>query len=328
MSLKEKYGIYEKQKKIIAIGDLHGDILQLLSILIHAKLIKKKHKYSCINNNNYSINNWIWIGKNTYLIQLGDIFDGGGRKMIDEFEDNEVEIYNFLIELKSLAQKEGGNVLLIIGNHEIMNFNSKFKYVQKNSMNKCLVFDKDKFNYIKQTKTCNHRQDLFSIPNGPLAKSMFNNSFGIIKIGSNIFCHGGITFNIASKFNIKQINMLLKGYLAGKIDINNKFFKGIYGYDNEGIIWYRGYSKLNKNEADKCSELKNTLGLLSADRMIVGHTVQKNGITTYCEKKSNSLWAIDVGLSRAFDLTLNCQYLVIENDKNVYIKQCAISKEC
>ena len=328
MSLKQKYGVYEKQNKIVAIGDLHGDILQLLSILIDAKLIKKKHKYSCINNSDYSINNWIWTGKNTYLIQLGDIFDGGGRKIVDEFEDNEVEIYNFLIELKSLAQKEKGNVLLIMGNHEIMNFNNKFKYVQKSSMKKCLVFNKDKFNYIKKPETCNHRQDLFSIPDGPLAKSMFNNSFGIIKIGSNIFCHGGITFDIATKFSIKQINMLLKGYLAGKIDINNKFFKEIYGYENEGIIWYRGYSKLNKNEADKCSELKNTLNLLSADRMIVGHTVQKNGITTYCEKKSNSLWAIDVGLSRAFDLTLNCQYLVIENDKNVYIKQCAISKEC
>tara|TARA_Y100000389_G_scaffold63931_1_gene59946 strand:- start:569 stop:700 length:132 start_codon:yes stop_codon:yes gene_type:complete len=42
MSLKQKYGVYEKQNKIVAIGDLHGDILQLLSILIDAKLIKKK----------------------------------------------------------------------------------------------------------------------------------------------------------------------------------------------------------------------------------------------------------------------------------------------
>ena len=76
------------------------------------------------------------------------------------------------------------------------------------------------------------------------------------------------------------------------------------------------------------TELEKTLHKLSASRMIVGHTVQKNGITTYCEKKSNSLWAIDVGLSRAFDLTLNCQYLVIKNDNDVSIKQCPISKEC
>ena len=35
-------GIYKNVKKIVAIGDLHGDILQLITILIHSKLIKKK----------------------------------------------------------------------------------------------------------------------------------------------------------------------------------------------------------------------------------------------------------------------------------------------
>ena len=33
---------YTNVKKIVAIGDLHGDILQLITILIHSQLIKKK----------------------------------------------------------------------------------------------------------------------------------------------------------------------------------------------------------------------------------------------------------------------------------------------
>tara|TARA_B110001450_G_scaffold4203_1_gene4322 strand:- start:799 stop:921 length:123 start_codon:yes stop_codon:yes gene_type:complete len=36
-------GIYKNIKKIVAIGDLHGDILQLITILLHSKLIKKKN---------------------------------------------------------------------------------------------------------------------------------------------------------------------------------------------------------------------------------------------------------------------------------------------
>ena len=33
-------GIYKNVAKIVAIGDLHGDILQLITILIHCKLDK------------------------------------------------------------------------------------------------------------------------------------------------------------------------------------------------------------------------------------------------------------------------------------------------
>ena len=35
-------GEYNNVKKIVAIGDLHGDILQLITILLHSKIIKKK----------------------------------------------------------------------------------------------------------------------------------------------------------------------------------------------------------------------------------------------------------------------------------------------
>ena len=48
--------------------------------------------------NDYDIDNWKWIGKlSRYLVQLGDIFDGGGRSLEDNFDDNEVELYKFLI---------------------------------------------------------------------------------------------------------------------------------------------------------------------------------------------------------------------------------------
>ena len=73
-------GTYKNVKKIVAIGDLHGDILQLISILIHAKLIKRRKKKitsTCFNIHDYDISNWIWTGNNTYVVQLGDILDGG-----------------------------------------------------------------------------------------------------------------------------------------------------------------------------------------------------------------------------------------------------------
>lgn len=61
--------------------------------------------------------------------------------------------------------------------------------------------------------------------------------------------------------------------------------------------------------------------------MIVGHTPQKNGITNYCKKYNESVWAIDVGLSRAFNTKQFCQYLFIENDIPC-VEQCDLLSEC
>jgi len=308
-------GTYKNVKNIVAIGDLHGDILQLISILIHAKLIKKKkktHTSSCFNISDYDISNWKWIGGNTYVVQLGDIFDGGGRKHEDTFQDHEVEIYKFLIQLKKLAKLDGGNVILIIGNHEIMNFNKNYTYVQDETTYKCLIQKNDDFHYKKlKNKKCSigDREKLFSIPNGPLSKSMSKYMKGIVKINDNIFCHGGISHFISKKYNVKEINNVLELYLTGKKLYQDRLFQDIYG--SNGIIWFRDFSKSN----DNCSLLTKTLKNLNAKRMIVGHTPQSNGITNYCRKFNESLWAIDVGLSRAFNTKQHCQYLVIENNK-------------
>ena len=49
-------GVYNNVKNIVAIGDLHGDILQLITILLHSKLIKKKNKNKCVSKSDYDIN--------------------------------------------------------------------------------------------------------------------------------------------------------------------------------------------------------------------------------------------------------------------------------
>lgn len=49
-------------RRIVAIGDLHGDYNQSRTILRLARLID--------DSNN-------WIGENTYLVQLGDVLDVG-----------------------------------------------------------------------------------------------------------------------------------------------------------------------------------------------------------------------------------------------------------
>lgn len=319
-------GEYNKQKRIIGIGDLHGDIIQLLSILKDSNLIRWKiRNRKCLNEEDYKIKNWEWIGGDSFVVQMGDIFDGGGRKEIDEFEDNEVEIFIFLVKLKCLAKKSGGNVLLIFGNHEYMNFIGNYSYVQKGSMKKCIKGDNLNLEYKRLNYDCNDRNILFKIgEEGILSKLMSRYSYGIIKIGNNLFCHGGLHLNIAKKYSIKRMNELLKKFLLNKLNKKDKKeINDVYG--NEGIIWFREYvSDMTKN----CEELNETLKRMDSDRMIVGHTVQRDGISMKCKKFKKNLFAIDVGLSRAFNSKEKCEYLEILNDNKINIRSCNIILNC
>jgi hypothetical protein len=53
---------YPPAKRIIAVGDVHGDVYALRSCLRIANLIDDSDK---------------WIGEDTHLVQLGDILDRG-----------------------------------------------------------------------------------------------------------------------------------------------------------------------------------------------------------------------------------------------------------
>ena len=67
-------------------------------------------------------------------------------------------------------------------------------------------------------------------------------------------------------------------------------------------IWSRDYSE-DVPLRGKCDELGRVLGALGAKRMVVGHTVQKNGITSAC---GGRVWRIDVGLRVTTEASRAC----------------------
>ena len=59
-------------------------------------------------------------------------------------------------------------------------------------------------------------------------------------------------------------------------------------------MWTRAYGIPGSED---CAALASVLAKLGAKRMVVGHTVQKQGITNACDGK---LWRIDVGLAAGY----------------------------
>ena len=83
-------------ERIVAVGDIHGDVDQFVKVLHAAGIVNAKND---------------WIAGKTHLVQTGDVLDRGpdSRKAMD-----------LLMKLEEQAPKTGGMVHPLIGNHEVM----------------------------------------------------------------------------------------------------------------------------------------------------------------------------------------------------------------
>ncbi len=95
----------EGPARIVALGDIHGAFDELVFILRETKLIDANHR---------------WWGGNATLVVTGDFLDRGpkGREVLD-----------LLMALEEEAPKDGGRVVVLLGNHEVMNLVGDLRYM-------------------------------------------------------------------------------------------------------------------------------------------------------------------------------------------------------
>lgn len=251
-------GIYKMVEKIVVIGDIHADYEILLTVLKKSGVINDKLE---------------WSGGKTYLVMIGDLVDGKAR--IDNWTgDSDLKVINYLNKLMKQAKRKGGDVIILLGNHEFMNIRGNFSYSGERGI-------KEMGGELKRLKYFNNQFREFGLK-----------CFLAVNIGGWIFCHAGIPPEISKKYQIPKLNSLLCKFLSNEMSIyeENVFFDIISG-DN-GILTTREFGTNDVN----CKRLTSTLVNLNANHMVIGHTVQEK-VNEICNKK---LWRVDVGLSRAF----------------------------
>ena len=94
-----------RHERVVAVGDVHGSYAGLLSILRETAVIDGDGN---------------WIGGSTLLVQTGDLLDRGAdiRRVLD-----------LMISLQRQAPAAGGEVVVLLGNHEVMNMVGDMAYV-------------------------------------------------------------------------------------------------------------------------------------------------------------------------------------------------------
>src|SRR5213594_1370815 len=188
---------------VVAIGDVHGDFDDFVTILQKAGLIDEQHH---------------WTGGKTTFVQVADRLDRGPKPR---------DVMDLMMSLEKEAPKAGGRVVGLLGNHEMMNIMGDLRYVTPGNYASFADSNSEKRQksafqeYVKWRAShapliaelpqpmelteaewmarhpigfIEHRE-AFS-PNGSYDKWLREHS-AVAKIGEVIFLHGGIHPNLA-----------------------------------------------------------------------------------------------------------------------------------
>lgn len=195
--------------RVLSSGDLHGDLELLL------KLFEETGNLIAID---YETGQLDWIGGATAVVINGDMVDRHREGSITnaknegtgEFRGEEYLMFLFMNEVDLHAQKDGGKLFKLIGNHEMNNFLKRFTNVSSLG--------------ITSFGTPAGRHDAF-LKGGMIHEQMIAcGLYAILRIGPLLFVHAGV--------NRKVVNQVL-GLLA---HIEKKKLKLPFRYDGRSFI--------------------------------------------------------------------------------------------
>lgn len=309
----------EDTRRIIAIGDLHGDFESYRALLVEAGLTNKRGR---------------WRGGESILVQTGDVPDRG--------PDSRAIIEN-LRALKKQAQRKGGDVFALIGNHEAMNVTGDLRYVHpgeyeafanRNSERlRDAVYEANResieaaYHERDPALTANEIRDAWMDltplgliehqqawrPTGNIGEWITSND-AVMIIDKTLFAHGGLSEKYTS-FSIADMNNKAREALAARSTDPESIIN-----DAWGPLWYRGLVRrpeeaepnpdtdtiadpqaipsqteplepLRLSIADEVSLVLDTYNI---DRIVIGHTPSPTGIRA---TQDGRVIQIDTGIS-------------------------------
>lgn len=248
--------------RIVAIGDLHGDLEATKQVLRLTGLVDDGLR---------------WSGGEAVLVQTGDQLDRG---------DGERAIVDLLERLQGEALAAGGRIIVLNGNHELMNVAGDLRYVTPGGFVDFADFGPAPAGDPIATAVAPPQQGrvIAFRPGGPYAEKLARRPV-IAQVGETVFVHGGV-LPLHVELGVERINREVAAWVAGR-GPNPSYMRR-----RDSPVWSRHYS--DSPDAADCALLADTLGRLGAKRMIVGHTVQKGGPSSACDGR---VWRIDVGLA-------------------------------
>lgn len=252
----------EVPARIVAFGDVHGDLEATRGALRLAGAIDEADH---------------WIGGALVVVQTGDQLDRG---------DDEQAILDLFERLRVESAASGGAFHALLGNHELMNARGDLRYVTDGGFADfadAVEYDADD-PLLADFEPHERARMAALLPGRPYARLLARRNV-IVQLGDNLFVHGGVLPDHVT-YGIDLINREARAWLRGETDP-----PGFLGR-SDSPQWTRLYS--NEPDSLACEVLSEVLSRMEAKRMVMGHTIQDDGISGACEGRA---WRIDVGMA-------------------------------
>jgi len=269
--------------RVVAVGDVHGAADRFLEILKTTELVDDKGH---------------WSGGKAHLVQLGDVVDRGpdSRTALD-----------LLRRLEGEAEKAGGGVHALLGNHEVARMLGDMRYATAGEYSAFANGDSEMLRdrYLTTVKDSERDQIRQQMPLGSLElRTAFGRQGqygewlrkhdGVVKIDGVVFLHGGISPAVAS-MTCDQINDAVRKELTGDIDKTRSAPLSSLAAREDGPFWYRGLAQLPDTDT---ATIDNILNQQHARSIVVAHTVNPDGRIRV--RFDNRIFVIDTGMQPAY----------------------------
>ncbi|HEY4932052.1 MAG TPA: metallophosphoesterase [Terriglobales bacterium] len=204
-------------ERLVAVGDVHGNFDDFCLILKRTGIVDEQNH---------------WIGGSATLVQTGDLLDRGPKGH---------EAMDLVMAIEKEAAKAGGQVVPLLGNHEVMNILGDLRYVPPQNYASYADDESEKrrkaayqeyaawyashakwLAAFKQTVLPATEEEWMAkhpagfveyrealSPKGKYGKWLRNHA-AVVKIGGVIFVHGGLDPNLVS-FQLKQMDSQIRG---------------------------------------------------------------------------------------------------------------------
>lgn len=209
--------------RIVAIGDIHGDLQKALACLELAGVLAEDDGHVC------------WVGGDTTVVQLGDVLDRG---------DSEISTVLLLRELDRQARKQGGAVYMLNGNHESLNVAGDFRYVTPGAFWESAIAAG-----MTETEIANDRQGVLRArwflyrPGGQMARELAKNPT-VLVVNDIVFAHGGLLPH-HNKYGLQRINDEVAAWMNGSHSADGSAPTPPFSAmgDSNSVMWNRTFGK-------------------------------------------------------------------------------------